>query len=1209
MSASARHRRGLSILMVLATVMALVIAPVIASAAPKPTVLGGSIVGTITDQYGEPIEFTGGDEGVPIAIEVYQWDGSAWQYLPADEWGNPYFQMAAGEYRIENLAPGAYRMRFYDWYGTGLRDEFYNNAYTIDAADDVVVVSAGETTADISLGPVEWGSLAGMITDAVTHAPTYDVSVLLYEPDPISGEWWWEWGSGSMSLGDWQAQVPVGEYKVEFSDWYGRYISQWYGGTDMDSADLVTVAPLHTTSGIDAAMVKAGHITGTITGPGGVPLEGIRPNLHYTDGNEANDTADQLLSDENGHYDVGGLRPGTYRLVFTDYNGAYTQEAYNNISAPGMWSWQAATLPGAADIVVGAGATVSGINAELAAAGRITGTVTDPSGPVEWACVEVYDLADETTPLDTAFTKEDGTYVLGNLATGDYKLKFYYDQGYGADWYYSPNFYSNKTSWATAGFVHVTTGGTIAGANASLVPSANWGTVAGTVTDSVSGVALDGMDVYLSVNDGSGWVEMNWTQTDEDGYYSFKYVPVGSVKVEVRDPWLLDYGQMYATNSMTFLLGGPGLYPTNFSMVRATVDEGGSSIESGIVSGYAIKGDAPGTYIPYAPVEFYQYDDFSGEYWYGGMNTADASGKYVAILPVGTYKIKAGPTVDYAPRFYPAADTITAASTVNVTNGGSFPGRNITLPRGNKITGTVLDQNGDPVEGAYVSALVYNADWDVWEPVTWDGSTNAYTDASGNYSLGGLLAGTYKIAFYGWDNNLGSKWWKSTGEAQSPDQASTITFAGAGATQSGINAVLSPAADIRGTVTDQDANRVSGVKVKLWWNSSGSDWALIQSTYAYHDGDFLLGQFSAGTYKLEFVHDTGLYDTNWFKNAATEAAATPVVLNHGESRVVTQTVQSNDTTYSPVFGASRIETAIKASEAAFPDGATTVVIATGYNWPDALGGAALAGAYQGPILLTDPTYLPWQVMDEVVRLGATDAIILGGTGAVKSPVETALKSELGQAHVRRLAGDNRYETAVMVAEDTVNRLGAAYDGTAFVATGENFPDALGASPLAAAASWPIYLTPGDSLNPLTAAAMEDHGVTDALILGEIGAISAGVSSAIDAVPGVASVVRLGGSSRYETAVEVAQYGVDNVFGLGWNGVAIATGQNYPDALAGGVLQGLSGSVMLLTPSASLDPAVQAKLTAKKAVITEVRYLGGTNAVTMPVRTAIANLLN
>ncbi len=105
------------------------------------------------------------------------------------------------------------------------------------------------------------------------------------------------------------------------------------------------------------------------------------------------------------------------------------------------------------------------------------------------------------------------------------------------------------------------------------------------------------------------------------------------------------------------------------------------------------------------------------------------------------------------------------------------------------------------------------------------------------------------------------------------------------------------------------------------------------------------------------------------------------------------------TAYVPVAGANRIETAIQASQKAYPDeldpfGRQTVVIATSVNWPDALGGAALASTVEGPILLTPPDSLPTSVRDEIVRLRAARAIILGGTGAVSQHVEDQLNAML-----------------------------------------------------------------------------------------------------------------------------------------------------------------------------------------------------------------------
>ena len=103
------------------------------------------------------------------------------------------------------------------------------------------------------------------------------------------------------------------------------------------------------------------------------------------------------------------------------------------------------------------------------------------------------------------------------------------------------------------------------------------------------------------------------------------------------------------------------------------------------------------------------------------------------------------------------------------------------------------------------------------------------------------------------------------------------------------------------------------------------------------------------------------------------------------------------------------------------------------------------------------------------------------------------------------------------------------------------------------------------------------------------------------------VARIDGADRYETAAKVAAYGVSDA-GLGWNGVAFTTGEFFPDALAGGPAQGLKGSVMLLTPSQRLSGYCAAAITANKAQISEVRYLGDDSALSYEVRDQIEELL-
>jgi VCBS repeat-containing protein len=331
-----------------------------------------------------------------------------------------------------------------------------------------------------------------------------------------------------------------------------------------------------------------------------------------------------------------------------------------------------------------------------------------------------------------------------------------------------------------------------------------------------------------------------------------------------------------------------------------------------------------------------------------------------------------------------------------------------------------------------------------------------------------------------------------------------------------------------------------------------------------------------------------------------------------DSQVATITVSATaQLSTVSIFGPNRFATAIEISKRAFPAGSEYVIIATGMNWPDALGGSALAGALDAPILLTRQDVLPTEVRDEIVRLKGTKAsitaIVLGGTPAVSAAVFSEIDAIAGVTMEPRLFGPNRYATANAVAARTIEEMQkkpGGYDGTAFVATGANFPDALGASPLAAKKGWPIYLSnPALGSNTALVATMKAVEVTDAILLGGANV----VSDLIRAELGPTYETRLYGPNRYDTAVAVASYGVANA-GLSWDRLAIATGENFPDALAGGVLQGKDGSVLLLTPTLSLNANVAAKLSANKASITEVRFLGSTAAVSQAVRNAVVAAL-
>jgi hypothetical protein len=133
------------------------------------------------------------------------------------------------------------------------------------------------------------------------------------------------------------------------------------------------------------------------------------------------------------------------------------------------------------------------------------------------------------------------------------------------------------------------------------------------------------------------------------------------------------------------------------------------------------------------------------------------------------------------------------------------------------------------------------------------------------------------------------------------------------------------------------------------------------------------------------------------------------------------------------------------------------------------------------------------------------------------------------------------------------------------------------------------------------------GVSNVIILGGTSAVTESTERYLEGRFTDARVDRIAGSNRYQTAAKVATHGV-GVAGLAWERVGIATGTNYPDALAGGVLQGKVGAVMLLTRPDVLSPEASAVLKANKGAIDTVTFFGGSGAVSADVRLSVTNVL-
>ncbi|CAN5385414.1 hypothetical protein BH23ACT9_BH23ACT9_05290 [soil metagenome] len=284
-----------------------------------------------------------------------------------------------------------------------------------------------------------------------------------------------------------------------------------------------------------------------------------------------------------------------------------------------------------------------------------------------------------------------------------------------------------------------------------------------------------------------------------------------------------------------------------------------------------------------------------------------------------------------------------------------------------------------------------------------------------------------------------------------------------------------------------------------------------------------------------------------------------------------------------INGLTRITTATSLSRHAWPEGSDVVVIAAAGTFPDAVAGTPLAAANDAPLLLTDRDQLSPATRYEIARLGASRAIVLGGTAAVDSVVVEAL--EVDGLTVQRVAGEDRFATAVAIAAE----LGQT--DRFVVANGGAFPDALAAGPFAVSDDRAILLVSTDSVPPVVAEALQ--GATDIVIAGGEAAVDAAVAASL---PG--TVTRIGGENRYATALGFAEAAVEA--GLGDDVVYAVTGENFPDALAAGATAiRADASLVLLQPDALENAAANATFIVERA--SRVWLAGGEAALPSALR--------
>ena len=271
-----------------------------------------------------------------------------------------------------------------------------------------------------------------------------------------------------------------------------------------------------------------------------------------------------------------------------------------------------------------------------------------------------------------------------------------------------------------------------------------------------------------------------------------------------------------------------------------------------------------------------------------------------------------------------------------------------------------------------------------------------------------------------------------------------------------------------------------------------------------------------------------------------------------------------------VNGKNRVETSVKISRFTV-ERADKVILADASNYPDALSAATLTdGKY--PVILVG-NKITDSIKKEIQRLGAGEVLLLGGVNSISKAVESEVGKIDTVTSVKRISGNDRYSTSGEVFRNSGKK-------DIVVASGENFPDALASAGILNESG--LLLTRKNRIPEKVAAELK-KSEKDIKIIGGRGSIGNGFYKEL----GNKGYEVISGSNRYETSVRIAEK-------LKSDTVIIASGENFPDALAASTLSQKVKAPVLLVSKYKISDGVADYIrnrNIKKAVI-----LGGENTI-------------
>ena len=850
-----------------------------------------------------------------------------------------------GAYSFSGVRAGDYRLFVHDGPGGQGFQSGYSEWQLLDDGEQL-------TGVDIRLYPGP--TISGTIT--ATGAVADQLSAELWttrsdsdEENLVATEWVDENGQYEFE------GVYPGTYFVKFeggqidsNGWYeSAFNDRWWNDKPVSSQAVPIVVGTSSITGINGQVNRLGSISGTLRSwDYGVATTNYDP---YTNRVMAGNSVKlysltgsllkTTVTDSTGGYHFYDLPAAQYRIVFDGGATAFSAAYGSNDADP---------LSGD-PIQVGVMEHVDSVDDWALLRGSLSGRVTGPGGaPLQGITVTAVGSYNGD---HSATTNANGEYTITDMDRDSVRVKFSDPAGG-----YVTQYWGGATS-STATEIDYFSFDSHTGYDAQLNLGAS---VAGRVT-LANGAANAGQ--YVTLYSQFGPFSQS-ALTDSAGNYFFGGLPADSYVLAFEPEWGGDYTvRWYSSKATRYDADAVTLVPGEHRTAVNQVLPKGASITGKVTSAAgAVSGARVVAYFPETGDEYYATANSAGVYTLRGLPEGEM-----------TLRFRPSPALSatLANTYWNGKSSLATANTITTALGQALTNYNAVLPAAATISGTV--KGGNPVAnrpGIDVTAYTLDGDY----------AGFATTNAAGNYSIGGLVAGSYRLEFFDPAGTYATQWWNNV-TTQAGAQVIPLT---AGQAATARNATLQRAATISGTVTT-DGTPGAYLQVEAFTGADSTQ--SVAQGYTDSSGVYTIKGLSAGTYYVRFSDNGGDFATQWWNGSTTRAGATAVTLTTAQARTGVNADLGTGATIGgsivnaagdPVYSAHVVLTSV--------DGADVR-----YSYPEADGTFAASGLAAGSYTLkvepNGPLYEPEWWNNAFTQATATAITVAAGASSLDHVIE------------------------------------------------------------------------------------------------------------------------------------------------------------------------------------------------------------------------------